>query len=210
MSRGAQALQFGLLVLFTMYFVWWLRDPPYELHAMIHVVPTWLAIAVLVASIRCFPLSHTSFTLLVTFLALHVLGTRYIYTYVPYDDWSLAVFGTSVSDTFGLERNHYDRFVHLAYGLLIAPAAREVKVRLGWVQGPWSYLAAIEFVLAASLTFELLEWIGAVRLAPDFADSYLGQQGDIWDAHKDMALAGIGATVGMTVAACVALVRRPA
>ena len=63
-----------------------------------------------------------------------------------------------------------------------------------------SYVAAIEFVLVTSLLFELAEWAGAIHLAPDFADSYLGQQGDPWDAHKDMALAGAGAVLSMLLA----------
>lgn len=50
------------------------------------------------------------------------------------------------------------------------------------------------------MIFELAEWLGAVTLAPDFADSYLGQQGDAWNAHKDM---GLAAVVSMFIAAMV-------
>ena len=58
----------------------------------------------------------------------------------------------------------------------------------------WLYA---EFILASSMLFELAEWLGAVTLAPNFTDSYLGQQGDAWDAHKDMGLAAMGAVLSM-------------
>ena len=136
-------------------------------------------------------------------MGLHVLGTRYIYSFVPYDQWSLHVFGATISKTFDLNRNHYDRAVHFFYGLLIAPVAREITVRLTQVSSPWSYLAAVQFILASSMLFELAEWGGAIHLAPEFADSYLGQQGDPWDAHKDMALVAVGSVLSMLVAAIV-------
>ena len=33
--------------------------------------------------------------------------------------------------------------------------------------------------------------------------AYLGTQGDVWDAHKDMALAGLGAFIAMTITLCI-------
>ena len=74
-------------------------------------------------------------------------------------------------------------------------------MRVLQVTPAWSYFTAVEFILASSLLFELAEWLGAVTLAPEFADTYLGQQGDAWDAHKDMALAAAGAAISMSVAA---------
>ena len=201
MPRRLSVFQLVLLLLFTIYFVLWLYDPPYELHAVIHVVPTWIAIALLLVSTRYFPLSNTSFSLLVAFLTLHVLGTRYIYSFVPYDQWAQQLLGAAVTESSELSRNHYDRLVHFSYGLLIAPVAHEVHQRMLQVRPAWSYFTAVEFVLASSMLFELAEWLGAVNLAPGFADSYLGQQGDPWDAHKDMALAAVGAVLSMFVVA---------
>jgi putative membrane protein len=209
MLQRSCAFQLALVTLFAVGFPVWLRDPPFELHAPIHVIPIWVALACLALSIRFFRLSDGSFALLVGFLALHAIGARYIYSHVPYDAWVRNLLGASVSDTFDLSRNHFDRFVHFAYGLLIAPVAREVKLRITGVSQPWSYLAAVEFVLATSLLFELAEWGGAMHLAPDFADSYLGQQGDAWDAHQDMALATAGAVLSMVLAALFARSKAP-
>ena len=147
MPRSSPRLQSLLLILFTAYFVLSLRDPPYDLHVVIHIVPTWLAIGALFVSSRLRVLSNTDLSLVVAFLALHVLGTRYIYSYVPYDDWSAQLFGVTITDTYQLSRNHYDRFVHFCYGLFLAPVARQIYVRFSRIQPGWSYLAAVEFVL---------------------------------------------------------------
>ncbi len=203
MSRWSKTFQLALLALFVVFFVFWLHDPPYELHAMIHVVPTWVAVGILLASIRFFTLTNMSFAFIIVFFGLHVLGTRYIYSFVPYDQWSLQFFGATLSETLQLSRNHYDRVVHFSYGLLIAPVAREAVVRVVRVGSPWCYLAAVQFILASSVVFEFVEWVAAVRLAPAFADSYLGQQGDPWDAHMDMALAALGAVLSMLAAAII-------
>jgi putative membrane protein len=187
--------------MFTVFFVFWLHDPPYELHAVIHVVPTWIAIAILLTTTRCFPLTDTSFAFLILFLTLHVIGTRYVYSFVPYDQWATQLLGGELTTDLQPGRNYYDRLVHFSFGLLIAPVAREVQCRVWQMKPAWSYFTAVEFILASSMVFELAEWLGAVTLAPDFADSYLGQQGDAWDAHKDMGLAAVGAVLSMLVAA---------
>jgi putative membrane protein len=53
--------------------------------------------------------------------------------------------------------------------------------------------------MATSMIYELIEWGVAIALAPGAAEQYNGQQGDMWDAHKDMALASLGAVVAMGV-----------
>jgi len=85
--------QLVLLSTFTVFFVFCLHDPPYELHAVIHVVPTWIAITILLTSTKYFPLTNTSFVFSVMFLTLHVIGTRYVYSFVPYDQWATQLLG---------------------------------------------------------------------------------------------------------------------
>jgi putative membrane protein len=145
-------------------------------------------------------LSNASFMLVVLFMSLHVLGGRYIYSFVPYDDWSRWLIGRSVSSLFGWERNHYDRLVHFSFGFLLAYPIREMFVRSRAVSPAWSAYFAVEFIAAASVLYELGEWLVALIFAPDWADRYLGQQGDMWDAQKDMGLAICGATLAMLIA----------
>ncbi len=54
---------------------------------------------------------------------------------------------------------------------------------------------AFLFISASSMIYELIEWLVALMLSPEFVDAYNGQQGDFWDAQKDMALAMFGAIV---------------
>ncbi len=111
------------------------------------------------------------------------LVARWIYSFVPYDDWTNALFGVRLSEAFSWRRNHFDRLVHFAYGVCLTAV-----LRLKW-------LRSLEIVLATSALYELLEWAIAMTLAPAMAEAYNGQQGDMWDAHADMALAALGALV---------------
>ncbi|MBI5757910.1 MAG: DUF2238 domain-containing protein, partial [Planctomycetales bacterium] len=174
---------------------------PYPGDLLLQHSPTVGVVLLWLLSKDRFRLSNTSFALVVLFMSLHVLGGRYIYSYVPYDDWSRWLIGRSVSGLFGWERNHYDRLVHFCFGFLLAYPAREILVRARAVSPAWSAYFAVEFIAAASVLYELGEWLVAVIFAPDWADRYLGQQGDPWDAQKDVGLAICGATLAMLIAA---------
>ena len=97
--------------------------------------PTWLLenllvvalLVVLAATYRAFPLSRISYTLIFVFLVLHEIGAHYTYSLVPYDDTCQRLFGFSPNTLLGLERNHFDRVIHFAYGLLFAYPIREVS-----------------------------------------------------------------------------------
>ena len=145
------------------------------------------------------PISNTSCTLLFLFLALHVLGAHYTYSKVPYDAWTEAIFGRSVTDTFGFTRNHYDRLVHLCFGLLMVSPMREGIERATPLRGTWSIVVAVSFLMMLSKTYELIEWSFSVLMDPDDAEHYNGQQGDMFDAQKDMALAFTGAVISSLI-----------
>ena len=120
--------------------------------------------------------------------ALHVLAR------CPYDAWFAALTGGSLSSAAG--RNHYDRFVHFAYGLLLAYPIREVFLRVAEVRGFWGYYLPLDVTMATSMLYELIEWGAAVLFGGELGVAYLGSQGDPWDAQKDMALATLGAVPG--------------
>ena len=157
-----------------------------------------LFVPALLASLRWFPLSRLSWTLILLFLALHTVGAHYTYAEVPYDAWSEALLGVRLNDLLGLERNHFDRLVHFSYGLLLAYPMREVFLRVADARGFWGYFLPLDLTLSTSAVFELIEWGAAELFGGDLGVAYLGTQGDMWDAQKDMALAGLGAAVAMT------------
>lgn len=148
---------------------------------------------------RRHPLSNSAVTCLAAFAALHILGARYIYSYVPYDDWSRRLLGFELTSRFGFRRNHFDRLVHFAFGALWVRPVWEIVTRYFRVPRRFAYYAAFEFVLAFSMLYELVEWGLSVILAGADANAYNGQQGDIWDAQKDMSLALLGASLALLV-----------
>jgi putative membrane protein len=168
-------------------------------------------VAVLALSRRAFPLSRLSYVLIFVFLLLHTVGAHYTYSLVPYDDWSSRLLGRSISDLFGWQRNHYDRLAHLAFGALLGYPAWELSVRLAQLRGFWSYLMPVLLVMSASLLYELIEWAAALVFGGDLGVHYLGTQGDVWDGHRDMALATVGVllAMGMTGVAGVARAKPP-
>lgn len=159
------------------------------------------AVAFLAATYRRMPLSRISYGLIFIFLCLHETGAHWTYAEVPYDAWSQSLFGVSISDQFNLERNHFDRVVHFLYGFLIAYPIREIFVRVAQVRGFWGYFLPLDLTMSTSMIFELFEWIAAEFFGGDLGIAYLGSQGDVWDAHKDMLLASVGALLAMLITA---------
>ncbi len=161
-------------------------------------------VGALAATARRFPFSRISYTLIFTFLCLHAVGAHYTYSIVPYDDWFEAVTGRSLSAVMGWERNHYDRLVHLCYGLLMAYPIREIFLRIGEARGFWGYFLPLEMTVATSAVYEIFEWGVATIFGPELGTLYVGTQGDPWDAQKDMTLAATGAIIAMAATAFVA------
>lgn len=172
---------------------------------------TWLVenalvpvlLLVLISTYRRFPLSRVSYTLIFAFLVLHEVGAHWTYAKVPYDEWWRAVFGTTLNDVLGLERNHFDRLVHFSYGLFFAYPIREMFLRLANVKGFWGYFLPFDLALSTSTLFELIEWLAVALVTADVGDSYLGMQGDEWDAQKDISCAMVGALLTMVITAAI-------
>ena len=160
-----------------------------------------LFVAALVASYRKLALSRYSCLMIFLFLSLHLLGAHYTYAQVPYDRWFEALSGRSFNSLFGWERNNFDRLVHFCYGLLLAYPVREVLQRAAPLRGFWSYLFPLSVTMSTSMCYELLEWGAATIFGGDLGQAYLGTQGDVWDAQKDMAFAGFGAVIAMLITA---------
>lgn len=145
------------------------------------------------ATHRRFMLSNLSLALVLAFLGLHAFGSHYTYSAVPLGDW--------VRDAFGLTRNHYDRVVHFAFGILLAYPMREITLRRLHVHGVWSYVVPLLFIVSISAAYEILEWGAARTASPEVGIAYVGAQGDVWDGQKDMLLALAGAGIAMIATA---------
>lgn len=164
-----------------------------------------VGVLLLVFTAKSFPLSRISYTLIFVFMCLHEVGAHYTYAEVPYEKFFQDTFGFSFNGLWGWQRNNFDRVVHFSYGLLLAYPIREVFYRIANVKGFWGYFLPLDLTMSTSMIFELIEWGAAEAFGGELGQAYLGTQGDIWDAHKDMALASLGAIVCMSVTAAINL-----
>ena len=187
-------------ILATLFLVEWIALAIHPLHRqdwLLENILLFLVVPILALTYHRFPFSKVSYTLLFIFGCLHVVGSHYTYAEVPYDSWWESATGYSINDLLNWERNNFDRLVHFLYGLLLAYPIREVYLRIAGVWGFWGYALPLSFIMSTSMIFELLEWGAATILGGDLGIAYLGTQGDEWDAHKDMALASVGAFIAM-------------
>jgi putative membrane protein len=154
-------------------------------------VLTFLFVGFLVFSFKKFQFSDLSYLLICVYLCLHVYGSKYTYAENPLGYW--------LQQAFNSNRNHYDRIVHFSFGFLLAYPMREVFLK--WLQYPKmvAWILPIEITLSISAFYELIEWAVADVFFKAQGDAYLGTQGDIWDAQKDIFLAFSGAILATTI-----------
>ncbi|MBU0490091.1 MAG: DUF2238 domain-containing protein [Bacteroidetes bacterium] len=170
-------------------------NPIYPNEMFLQHLGTLILLAILSVDIKRNKWTLGAYLGIASFTLLHVIAARFIYSYVPYSAWSEWIFGFSIDETFGFERNQFDRFVHFAYGIMFFPFAMQVF-------GKWKGLTVFQTVLVAwlsiqtlSMIYELFEWSLTLVMSNEAADNYNGQQGDWWDPHKDMVLATLGSSV---------------
>lgn len=144
-------------------------------------------LSILGLTYRRFQFSDLTYTFIFVYLSLHIYGAMYTYAENPFGYW--------MKDVFGFQRNHYDRIVHFSFGFMLAYPMRDFflnKMKFpNWV----CWLLPIEITLSFSCLYELIEWAVADVFFPEQGIAYLGTQGDIWDAQKDMFMAFTGALI---------------
>jgi putative membrane protein len=150
----------------------------------LEVLPVVIALPVLWATHRRFPLTTLVYALIFLHALVLIVGGTYTYARVP--------FGAELEALFGLHRNPYDRIGHFFQGFVPALVTREVLIRGGFVRGRRMLaFLVVCVVLAVSATYELVEW-GTALVLGSGADDFLGTQGDPWDTQSDMFCALLG------------------
>ena len=145
----------------------------------------------LIVTHRYLPLSHTSHALITAFLTLHTIGVHYTYAEVPIGVW--------MDQVLHFGRNHFDRIVHFSFGFLLAYPMEELFRLTASIQGWVVYYLPVMTVLGLSGLWEIIESWVARAVHPELGVTYLGSQGDMWDAQKDMAAALYGSLLCMTL-----------
>lgn len=129
--------------------------------------------------------SKTAYSFMFVLVYLHTIGGHYTFALVPFD---------YVTNAFGFVRNHFDRIAHFSVGFYAFAIAEWLYVKK-LVNNKFLLFTYPIFVIATiAMTYELVEWIYAAK-ASNVADAmaYLGSQGDVWDAQKDMLADTLGA-----------------
>jgi putative membrane protein len=162
------------------YPTWWLE-----------VSPALVALVLLAATRRKFPLTPLAYWLILGHAVILMIGGHYTYAEVPVGDW--------LRDLAGGSRNNYDKLGHLAQGFVPAIVAREVLVRLQVIsRRGWLGFVVVCICLAISAFYELLEWWVAL-FSEEAAEAFLGTQGYVWDTQSDMFLAMLGAILALAL-----------
>jgi putative membrane protein len=142
---------------------------------------------------RSLPLSTTSYALVAAFLALHTVGAHYTYSQVPAGQW--------LQGLLGLERNHFDRVTHFAFGLLLTYPLYETFRRLTGLGRPLLLYLTFMTQLGLAGAWEIIESVVAQIARPDLGTAFVGSQGDPWDAQHDMLAAVVGTVLALLVIA---------
>lgn len=181
-SWAPKALLAGYIALFA-----WVAIEPYDrVTWWAENLPIMAIVAVLVVlyalGVR---FSALAYALMAALVYLHTIGGHYTFARAPFG---------FVTELFGFERNHYDRVAHFTVGfyayaiaeLLLARALVRSRVVLALFP-----VFAIAFV---AMGYELIEWLFAAAAGESEAGAaFLGSQGDVWDAQKDMLADTLGA-----------------
>ena len=160
---------------------------------LLEVFPIFIAVPLLLATARPFPLTPLVYRLVFVHALILMLGGHYTYAKVPLGFW--------LQDAFHLARNHYDRLGHFAQGFVPAIVAREILLRRTPLRaGKWLFFIVACICLSVSACYEFVEWAAAV-LGGASADAFLGTQGDVWDTQWDMLMALVGAVTAQLLLA---------
>lgn len=190
-DKQGYGFRLSLLGIFAATWAWAAWRPLHPDDWLLENYLVFFWVPVLLVTGRFFRLSDISYGLITLFMCLHVIGSHYTYSEVP--------FGEVLRAWVGAERNMYDRLVHFAFGLLLAYPVREVLVRIARLRGFWAYFFPVDITFSISAIYEIVEWQAADLVAPELGLAFLGTQGDVWDPQKDMLLAGLGAMLAMLI-----------
>lgn len=199
MAKPSPIFPLFLAILISAIALWSGLNPADRAVWYAEVAPIFLVFGLLVASYSRFQFSHLAYLLMSFWLIMHLIGAKYTFANVPFD-WANRL----LSPFLGEERNHFDRVAHYIIGFYSFPMAewllRTRKCGLGV-----AFFFSLFFIMSVAASYEIIEWQYAVIEGGNAGIEFLGSQGDIWDAQKDM----LADTLGALTALLIYLVARP-
>ena len=156
---------------------------------IVEVIPIVITFLVLVITFNKFRFSNYSYTLMLLWMFWHTIGGHYTFANVPFD---------FVTELFDFQRNHFDRIGHFVIGFYAFPMA-ELVVRKRWAGPVLASFFGLFFVVTLATSYEIIEWLYAVIDGGEAGMEFLGSQGDVWDAQKDMLADTLGAIFSLVL-----------
>ena len=161
---------------------------------LVEITSVLIGLAGLIFTCKIFRFSNMAYFIITLWLIMHSIGAKYSFELVPFD-W--------VTNLFGFERNHYDRLAHFVVGMN-AYGFAEFVLRKGYVKNKIiAAMGGVLFIMAIGNAWELIEWLYAEIDGGKVGAAFLGSQGDIWDAQKDMLCDTLGAIVASLLFLCI-------
>ena len=174
-------------IVFAIFFAVLAIDPVSRTVWVAEVIPVVMVFLALLLGYRYFRFSNIAYTLMAVWLFWHTIGGHYTFANVPFD-W--------FNQLLGSERNQFDRIAHYSVGFYAYPAA-EWMLRRGHCRYVPANLFALLLVMGVAAGYEIIEWWYAVLAGGDVGIEFLGSQGDVWDAQKDMLADTLGAVTAL-------------
>lgn len=181
------------IVLLVCYLIMWafLAYEPYSRDIWFaENTPVILIVCILIFTYPKYKFSNGSYLMMAIFIFMHTIGGHYTFARVPFD---------FVNDLFGFERNNYDRFAHFSVGFYAYPIIEFIKDKKISASTLFAYLFAIFAIMSVAAAYEIIEWWFAVIFGGDNGMLFLGSQGDIWDAQKDILCDTMGAVMAVVL-----------
>lgn len=180
-----------LLVSFLVVLAWSAVKPKDGMIWWLELSPILIVVAVLVFTYKKMRLTTLTYVWLWLSAVIVAVGGHYTYEQVPLFNW--------IRDEFGFARNHFDRLGHFVKGVSVALLAREVLLRSTPLRpGKWMFFLATCVTLATGALYELLE-MAAALVRGESTETFLGTQGDEWDAQWDLWMLLIGSLLALWV-----------
>jgi len=176
-----------LALIFFIFFILLGVNPLDRAVWIVEVIPVVGVYLLLVFTYKEFRFSNTSYTLMSIWLFWHTIGGHYTFANVPFD---------FITELFHFERNHFDRIGHIVVGFYAYPMA-EFLIRKKYTNKIIASFFALFFIMSVAASYEIIEWAYAVIEGGNAGIEFLGSQGDIWDAQKDMLADTIGAVIAL-------------
>ena len=177
----------GLTIFYAIVFLFSALEPNSRTVWFAEIIPVIsILVAIWAISIR-YQFSNTAYFLMFIWLCLHTIGAKYTFSEVPFD-W--------FNNIIGSDRNNFDRVAHCSIGLYAYPIA-EYLINKNKFNKIFSYWFALFSIMSLAAGYEIIEWWYAELAGSDEGIAFLGSQGDIWDAQKDMLCDTIGAALSL-------------